>query len=154
MLSLEKDMNLCLSSEQIERYLLGSCCEDEQKAIETHITECENCRQQIESVRLTKGASSQSDLDQTRDITIDCNTEEKPSSYVNEDKYGTKTIGSTSSISQTPPVAGSADGAGPQRQPHVCGTPGSGLVHGRGAPAADPLEGIQPQYRLYRRLTG
>jgi serine/threonine protein kinase len=104
-------MNLCLSPEQVERYLFGTCCEDEQKAIEIHITECETCRQQIESVRLAKGASSQSDLILTRDITIDCNTEDKPSSYVSEDKHSTKTISPTSSISQTPPVAGSASGS-------------------------------------------
>jgi serine/threonine protein kinase len=99
MLSLEKDMNICLSSEQVERYLSGTCCEDEQKAIETHITECENCRQQIESVRLTKGASSQSDLNQTRDITIDCNT---------EDKFATKPISPASSISQSSSAVGRA----------------------------------------------
>ena len=92
-------MNICLNSEQIESYLLGSCCEDEQEAIETHLSECESCRQQIESVRLAKCARSESDLIQTRDITIDCNT---------EDKYSTKTISPTSSISQTPPAAGSA----------------------------------------------
>jgi serine/threonine protein kinase len=90
-------MNLCLSSEQVERYLSGNCSEDERQAIETHITDCENCQQQIESVRLTKGISSESDLIQTRDIIIDCNT---------EDKYSTKTILPTPSNSRTPSAFG------------------------------------------------
>jgi len=42
-------MGACLTQELVERYTAGGCLADEKQAIETHLTECESCRQQIES---------------------------------------------------------------------------------------------------------
>lgn len=99
-------MNLCLSSEQVERYLSGSCSEDERQAIETHITDCENCRQQIESVRLTQNPANQSGLTKPDDKTISCNSGDKTRAYVNEDEYTTRSILPTLSNSHTSPAFG------------------------------------------------
>jgi serine/threonine protein kinase len=99
-------MNLCLNSEQVERYLSGSCSEDERQAIETHITDCENCRRQIESVRLTQNPANQPGLTKPDDKTISCNSGDKTQAYVNEDEYTTRSISPTSSNSHAPPAFG------------------------------------------------
>lgn len=44
-------MGACLTQELVDRYTAGGCLSEEKYLIETHIAECENCRQQIESSR-------------------------------------------------------------------------------------------------------
>lgn len=46
-------MSVCLSQELIERYTAGTCSDDELQAIEVHLAECESCREQTESARLS-----------------------------------------------------------------------------------------------------
>ena len=41
-------MSACLTQELVERYTDGNCLAEEKQAIETHLAECESCRQQIE----------------------------------------------------------------------------------------------------------
>lgn len=57
-------MSECLTEQLAQRYLSGGCSEDEQQAIKTHFTTCQDCRQQIEALRSKTGASDQ--LDSTR----------------------------------------------------------------------------------------
>ena len=45
-------MGVCLSQELVERYIAGTCSDDELQAIEVHLAECESCREQTESARL------------------------------------------------------------------------------------------------------
>ncbi|MHC4461349.1 MAG: serine/threonine protein kinase [Planctomycetota bacterium] len=80
-------MRVCLSHEQVERYVTRSCSEDEQRTVEIHLTRCENCKQRIESARSSISASEQSAsvaADTNATVSI---TEE---SHVNEDEYPTK----------------------------------------------------------------
>jgi serine/threonine protein kinase len=42
-------MGACLTQELVERYTVGDCLAEERQVIETHLAECESCRQQIES---------------------------------------------------------------------------------------------------------
>ena len=44
-------MRICLSPEQIERYIKGDCSSDELETVKTHISKCEDCRQRIEATR-------------------------------------------------------------------------------------------------------
>jgi len=45
-------MGVCLTQELVERYAAGECLTDEIQVIETHLAECESCRQQVESSKL------------------------------------------------------------------------------------------------------
>ncbi|MHC4324420.1 MAG: protein kinase domain-containing protein [Planctomycetota bacterium] len=42
-------MVACLTQELVERYTAGGCLPEERQIIDTHLAECESCRQQIES---------------------------------------------------------------------------------------------------------
>jgi len=44
-------MGACLTQELVDRYTAGGCLAEEKLVIETHIAECESCRQQIWSSR-------------------------------------------------------------------------------------------------------
>jgi predicted anti-sigma-YlaC factor YlaD len=44
-------MSVCPNQELVERYVKGDCSADEQLKVETHLTECQGCRQQVESTR-------------------------------------------------------------------------------------------------------
>ncbi|MHC4560545.1 MAG: protein kinase domain-containing protein, partial [Planctomycetota bacterium] len=66
-------MSVCLSQELAERYVKGNCSADEQRAIETHLIECEDCQQQIESIRSNMTASAPTDsvrLDEDATIAV------------------------------------------------------------------------------------
>ena len=54
-------MVACLTQELVERYTAGDCLAEERLAIETHLTECESCRQQIESSMSNMGEPDKSD---------------------------------------------------------------------------------------------
>jgi serine/threonine protein kinase len=41
----------CFSPEELSRYVAGDCTADEQTEIETHLEECEQCRQSVNSTR-------------------------------------------------------------------------------------------------------
>ena len=53
-------MGACLTQELVERYAVGGCLADERQAIETHLAECESCRQQMESSMSNMGETSKS----------------------------------------------------------------------------------------------
>jgi hypothetical protein len=48
-------MGTCLTQELVERYTAGDCLAEERLVIETHLAECESCRQQIESSKSNAG---------------------------------------------------------------------------------------------------
>ena len=48
-------MGACLTQELVERYTTGDCLAEERLVIETHLAECESCRQQIESSKSNVG---------------------------------------------------------------------------------------------------
>jgi serine/threonine protein kinase len=51
-------MGACLTRELVERYTAGGCLAEEKLVIETHIAECDSCRQQIESSMSNTGQTS------------------------------------------------------------------------------------------------
>ncbi|MHC4790227.1 MAG: protein kinase domain-containing protein [Planctomycetota bacterium] len=53
-------MGVCLSQELLELYLANSCSEDELREVETHLAECETCRQKVESARQSEVKQDQS----------------------------------------------------------------------------------------------
>lgn len=53
-------MGVCLTQELVERYAVGDCSADERYVIETHLAECESCRQQAESARSSTGVPDRS----------------------------------------------------------------------------------------------
>jgi serine/threonine protein kinase len=53
-------MVACLTRELVERYTAGGCLAEEKHLIETHIAECESCRQQIESSMSNKSQTGKS----------------------------------------------------------------------------------------------
>ena len=58
-------MGICLSQDLVERYAAGNCSYDEQQVVETHLTQCDSCRQRTESAR---SETSNPDLMKTTDI--------------------------------------------------------------------------------------
>ncbi|MHC4571393.1 MAG: protein kinase domain-containing protein [Planctomycetota bacterium] len=88
-------MGVCLSHELVERYITGSCSDDEQNAVETHLTQCENCRQVVKSAQSNITASGQSDPVYADKATVGV-TEEING---NRDEYPTKSMPEVS----TPP---------------------------------------------------
>ncbi len=94
-------MGTCLSQKLTGRYISGGCSEDELRAIETHLTQCESCRQQVESARSKIAASNQSDLTKTDDKTVAYGAGDKTRTYVKEDEYATKLISQVPSSPHT-----------------------------------------------------
>lgn len=58
-------MGVCLTQELVDRYQSGDCLAKEKHAIETHLAECESCRQQIES-----SVSNNGDLDRPEPVDV------------------------------------------------------------------------------------
>ncbi|MHC4433978.1 MAG: protein kinase domain-containing protein, partial [Planctomycetota bacterium] len=54
-------MGVCLDRELVERYIAGICSDDELRTIEVHLAECESCREQTESARLSITSGDQPD---------------------------------------------------------------------------------------------
>ncbi len=80
-------MRVCLSHEQVERYVTGSCSGDEQRTVEMHLAKCKNCKQRIESARSNTAAPEQSgSVAAHQNATISIPEE----SHVNQDEYPTK----------------------------------------------------------------
>jgi serine/threonine protein kinase len=50
-------MGVCLTQELLERYTTGECPPDERQVIESHLAECESCRQEATSTRSRIGAA-------------------------------------------------------------------------------------------------
>ncbi|MHC4632469.1 MAG: protein kinase domain-containing protein, partial [Planctomycetota bacterium] len=94
-------MGICLSPKLTERYISGSCSEDELEAIETHLAKCESCRQQIESTRSKIAASNQSDLTKTIDTNVAFGADDKTRTYVKEDEYATRLMSQVPSSPDT-----------------------------------------------------
>ncbi|MDH4240950.1 MAG: protein kinase [Phycisphaerae bacterium] len=94
-------MDVCLSQKLIERYLSGSCSEDEILTIEAHLLQCESCQLQVESGRSTIAVSDQSDLTRTIDTTDAYGDSDKTRTYVKEDEYATKLISQVPSSPDT-----------------------------------------------------
>ncbi len=53
-------MCACLTQELVNRYTAGGCLAEEKQVIETHIAECESCRQQIDSSMSNTGRTGRS----------------------------------------------------------------------------------------------
>ncbi len=94
-------MSVCLSQKLVERYLSGSCSEDELLIIEAHLMQCESCRQQVESTRSKIASSNQSDVTKTIDTTPAYGAGDKTRTYVKEDEYATKLISQVPSSPDT-----------------------------------------------------
>ena len=94
-------MGVCLSQKLVERYLSGSCSEDELLTIEAHLMQCESCRQQVESARSKIASSNQSDVTKTIDTTPAYGAGDKTRTYVKEDEYATKLISQVPSSPDT-----------------------------------------------------
>jgi serine/threonine protein kinase len=89
-------MRVCLSHKLVERYVTGSCSDDEQRTVEMHLTQCENCKQRIESARSNIAAPEQSDSGAAHQNATVSIPEE---SHVNQDEYPTKSM---QTVSTTP----------------------------------------------------
>jgi serine/threonine protein kinase len=94
-------MDACLSQKLGERYISGSCSEDELLFIEAHLMQCESCRQQVESTRSKIASSNQSDVTRTIDTTAAYGADDKTRTYVKEDEYATKLISQVPSSPDT-----------------------------------------------------
>ncbi|MHC4109742.1 MAG: protein kinase domain-containing protein [Planctomycetota bacterium] len=90
-----------MSQKLTERYISGSCPEDELEAIETHIAKCESCRLQVESTRSKIAASNQSDLTRTIDTNVAYGDSDKTRTYVREDQYATRLMSQVPSSHDT-----------------------------------------------------
>jgi predicted anti-sigma-YlaC factor YlaD len=88
-------MGVCLSQQLVDLYLSGSCSQDELQEIETHLTQCESCRKQIESSRSTIASDNQSDLTRTIDTNAAFEDSDKTRTYIREDEDTTKLITQT-----------------------------------------------------------
>lgn len=89
-------MRVCLSHKLVERYVTGSCSGDEQRTVEMHLTQCENCKQRIESARSNTAAPDQSDSGVAhKNATVSIPEE----SHINQDEYPTKSM---QTVSTTP----------------------------------------------------
>lgn len=89
-------MRVCLSHKLVERYVTGSCSGDEQRTVEMHLTQCENCKQRIESARSNIAASDQSNsVAAHQNATVSIPEE----SHVNQDEYPTESIQEVSTSS-------------------------------------------------------
>ncbi|MHC4640918.1 MAG: protein kinase domain-containing protein, partial [Planctomycetota bacterium] len=69
-------MRVCPSPELVERYVRGECSANEQQAVETHLSQCQGCQQQVEDTRSNMLDSARvnsvpTDQDVTRSITED-----------------------------------------------------------------------------------
>ncbi len=85
-------MGVCLSQQLVDLYLSGSCSENELQEIEAHLTQCESCRNQVESSRSTIASYNQSDLTGTIDTTAAFEDSDKTRTYIREDDDSTKLI--------------------------------------------------------------
>jgi serine/threonine protein kinase len=85
-------MSVCLSRELVERYAIGDCSGDEMRAVEAHLTRCENCQQEIESARSNMTASERVDL-----VTTDSAATGKVSEEMRtgQDEYPTEATSNT-----------------------------------------------------------
>ena len=92
-------MDVCLSQELVERYITRSCSEDEQQAVEAHLTTCEDCRQRIEFIRTNLTASGRSDSENTDNKTISDKFGDK--TCANQDEYATRSISEVPSYPHT-----------------------------------------------------
>jgi serine/threonine protein kinase len=55
-------MGACLTQELVERYTAGGCLAEEKQLIDTHIAECDSCRQQIDSSMSNTGQTGKLNL--------------------------------------------------------------------------------------------
>jgi len=88
-------MGICLSQELVERYTAGSCSADERKAIETHLAECDSCRQQIESYISNISVPDESDSPGGYKATAEASIEK---TCVLPDEYPTKSISQATTV--------------------------------------------------------
>jgi len=54
-------MCACPNKELVERYLNGDCSQDERQVFEKHLTQCDDCREQVEATRSSMGEGRQYD---------------------------------------------------------------------------------------------
>ena len=94
-------MGACLNQQLVDLYLSGSCSGDELQEIETHLTQCESCRKQVESSRPTIDSNNQSDVTRTIDATDAYGDTEKTRTYIKEDEYATRLISQVPSSHDT-----------------------------------------------------
>ena len=71
-------MSVCPNQKLVERYVKGDCSTNEQLTVETHLGECEGCRQQVESTRSNMTGSVQADSVSADKDSADSVPEENP----------------------------------------------------------------------------
>lgn len=131
-------MGACLSQKLAERYVSGSCSEDEHQAIETHLTECESCREHIESVRPKIAASNQSDLTNKGDKNAAFRSDEKTQAYTDQDEDVTKVMSRAPSFPYTS---------------HASATPSESVIEGYEILEQLPLGGQAIVYKATQKAT-
>ncbi len=82
-------MGVCPSQKTVERYVTGDCPADEKRAIETHLTQCEGCKQKVETTRSDMTASARAGLVTTEKDATDSTAEED---HIEEDSSPTKSL--------------------------------------------------------------
>jgi serine/threonine protein kinase len=82
-------MGACLTQELVERYTDGDCLAEERQAIESHLADCEQCRQQIESARSNIGETDKSG---TGDVYKDITDASVQKTCVLQDDFPTRAI--------------------------------------------------------------
>jgi hypothetical protein len=82
-------MSVCLTQELVERYTAGDCLADERQVIETHLAECESCRQQIEYSKSNIGLPDKSESAGAYKAATDASVEK---TAVLQDDFPTKAI--------------------------------------------------------------
>jgi len=82
-------MGACLTHELVERYTAGGCLAEEKHLIETHIAECESCRQQIDSSMPNTGQTRKSNPGDDTKVAVKAPVEE---TVVLQDDFPTRAI--------------------------------------------------------------
>ena len=79
-------MSVCPNQELVERYVKGDCSADEQLMVETHLTGCPDCREQVEVTRsyITDSAqagSASAEKDTAEDVPKEISLEQDNPSF-------------------------------------------------------------------------
>jgi serine/threonine-protein kinase RIO1 len=82
-------MGVCLTQEVVERYTAGGCLAEEKQLIDTHLAECETCRQQVDSSMSNKSQTRKSDPADDTKVAVKTPVEK---TVVLQDDFTTKAI--------------------------------------------------------------
>ncbi len=98
-------MGVCLTDEMVEQYVAGICLPDTQRAVETHLAQCDSCRQRIESTRTSTDASTRADsANVSEDVTIAMSEE----NHIDQDERPTESLSQVTAVPYARPSAAEA----------------------------------------------